>query len=98
MHLDRRMTCVRLADAAILVYDVTSAASFERVRSWIKELKQMVPPQLYQHGPFALISLSPYQAYALNSFKFIWAIQFLYRAEILPHHHVWWQPALLNTA
>ena len=32
----------RGADAAVLVYDVTSEASFARVRSWIKELKQMV--------------------------------------------------------
>lgn len=35
---------LRPADVAILVYDVTSAASFERVRSWIKELRQMVTP------------------------------------------------------
>ena len=39
------------ADAAILVYDVTSAASFERVRSWIKELKQMVSPILRPLAP-----------------------------------------------
>ena len=32
----------RDADGAILVYDITDAPSFEKVRTWIKELRKIV--------------------------------------------------------
>eukprot|EP00897_Mesotaenium_endlicherianum_P011024 jgi/Mesen1/9950/ME000071S09367 len=36
----------RDADAALLVYDITDAATFERVKSWVKELHKMAPPSI----------------------------------------------------
>lgn len=36
----------RNADAAILVFDVTDAGSFRRVRDWVRELRQMVGPDI----------------------------------------------------
>lgn len=38
----RRPRACPLADAAILVFDVTDADSFRRVRNWVAELRQMV--------------------------------------------------------
>mmetsp|Transcript_6920 Transcript_6920/g.20047 ORF Transcript_6920/g.20047 Transcript_6920/m.20047 type:complete len:215 (-) Transcript_6920:2930-3574(-) len=36
----------RNADAALLVFDVTDPGSFRRVRDWVKELRQMVGPNI----------------------------------------------------
>eukprot|EP00250_Pteridium_aquilinum_P029649 c398_g1_i1 orf=220-834(+) len=36
----------RDADAALLVYDVTDSDSFKRVKSWVKELRQMAPKNI----------------------------------------------------
>ncbi len=36
----------RDADGAILVYDITDAPSFEKVRTWIKELRKIVGPNI----------------------------------------------------
>ncbi len=36
----------RDADGALLVYDITDAGSFEKVRTWIKELRKIVGPSI----------------------------------------------------
>ncbi|KAJ1695381.1 hypothetical protein LUZ63_012079 [Rhynchospora breviuscula] len=36
----------RDADAALLVYDITSSETFNRVTKWVKELQQMAPPDI----------------------------------------------------
>ncbi|KAJ4805086.1 Ras-related protein Rab-21 [Rhynchospora pubera] len=36
----------RDADAALLVYDITSSEAFNRVTKWVKELQQMAPPDI----------------------------------------------------
>jgi len=36
----------RDADGALLVYDITDAQSFEKVRTWIKELRKIVGPNI----------------------------------------------------
>lgn len=36
----------RDADAALLVFDVTDAQSFQRVKTWVKELRQMVGKEI----------------------------------------------------
>lgn len=36
----------RDADAALLVYDVMDSDSFKRVKSWVKELRQMAPKNI----------------------------------------------------
>jgi GTPase SAR1 family protein len=36
----------RGAQAAIVVFDVTSAGSFEGAKSWVKELQRKAPPEL----------------------------------------------------
>jgi len=37
---------MKTKDGALLVYDITDAASFEKVKSWIKELKKIVGPNI----------------------------------------------------
>ncbi|KAJ7548155.1 hypothetical protein O6H91_07G000300 [Diphasiastrum complanatum] len=36
----------RDADAALLVYDITDKDSFDRVKSWVKELRKMAPKDI----------------------------------------------------
>ena len=36
------MNAFRDADGAVLVYDVTDAESFQKVRNWVKELRRML--------------------------------------------------------
>ena len=42
--LPRRPIYYRDADAALLVYDITDADSFKKVKSWVKELRNGAPP------------------------------------------------------
>jgi len=37
----------RDADGALLVYDITDQSSFEKVRTWIKELRKIVGPNIH---------------------------------------------------
>ena len=39
----------RNAQAAIVVYDVTKAASLEKAKSWVKELQRQVQRALKDH-------------------------------------------------
>lgn len=49
----------RDADAALLVFDITDSDSFGKVKTWVKELRKMVPPPLAEsHPPLPCLYLS----------------------------------------
>jgi len=41
----------RGAQAAIVVYDITNADTFERAKSWVKELQRQASPNIVIAGP-----------------------------------------------